>query len=222
MRRAVNFLRESKKQQEMLQGLDGKKNSEGHAWDRHTNKPRWNHTATDLVVVQHEAAGGVGGHESAGSHQSAGGVRGFGAASGGKAARIKMMLHDRHMQAEHRKRYDLWGVQGFLKEDREGFLEQAALVSKEKTSGSIDDQFRDAIFLKVMRSFSVTSDVACLLQHTSHVASPSGRRRGILVPCLSPLTQRLLLSSPQHSDVLPCLRHAHCLALCVCLCVATV
>jgi len=158
MRRAVNYMRESKKQQEMLQGLDGKKNNEGKSWDRHTNKPRWNHTATDLlhqefqnavVVVKHETTGGVGGHESAGAHQSAGGVGGFGAASGGKAARTIKMMHDRHMQAEHRKRYDLWGVQGFLKQDREGFLEQAALVSKVKTEGSIDDQFRDAIFLKV-------------------------------------------------------------------------
>jgi hypothetical protein len=138
-RRAVNFLRESKKQQEILQGLDGKKNREGQSWDRHTNKPRWNHTATDLLHQEFQkrrstpAARGVGGNESAGGHQSAGGVRGFSSAGGGKTARQIKVMHDRHIHAEHRKSYDLWGVQGFLKEDREGFLEQAALVSKEKT-----------------------------------------------------------------------------------------
>ena len=83
VRCTVNFLRENKKHQEILQGLDGKKNNEGKNWDRHINTSLWNHMVTNLfhqefqntvVVVKHEATGGVEGHESAGGHQSVGGV----------------------------------------------------------------------------------------------------------------------------------------------------
>ena len=141
MRRAVNFLRESKKKQEMLQGLDGKKDTEGKSWDRHTNKPRWNHTATDLlhqefqnavVLVKHEAAGGVGGHESAGGHQLAGGVRGFGAANGGKAVRQIKMMTNRHMQTEHRRRYDLGAFKAFSSKTEKVFWSKRRSSAKKR------------------------------------------------------------------------------------------
>ena len=154
MRRAVNYIRHTKREAAKQHLMAVNQKDAGVAWDEHTNTKRWDAKATTLRTgtnhawlpiddsISEETGAGVGSRFAI-DRLPPGNTQ-------GRKGRMRLADY-------FRKNYDLWGVKNTIDKLQNPFLQRAAEVKAAKLEAintekedlrDVDEQFRDAIFIE--------------------------------------------------------------------------